>query len=453
MFGLAPPCRSLAAQTSADAFAVIKGTAIDSIRGGYLAGAVVRVNGTSRGAVTDSLGRFRIDSVTAGSHELELIHPFLDTLGMALKTPPMPFRAGTNGSIRLSIPSAKTVVAVKCGAAERVKGPAALLGTVFEVDGDTPGVGATVTLEWTDLEPVAKGFQKVAQKRTGAVQADGSFRICGLPADLSANTVAIRGSDSTSVVGVEIAPLLAVVSLFLPPTTSGVSEAHAGGGLRGRIIGRNGVAIARARVAVDGGEAAAVSTDNGGFALAGVRPGTRVVSVRALGYQPVERVVTISSLAPRTLMIVLDEFVPVLKTVRVAAIRDVALERVGFTERQRDQPTGRFFTPEFIERRNPQKLVHLLETSFELRRARTADGKDYIRAARGCLRYFLDGVRLPPASEDDVLSSPDSYINAAELGAVEVYSRDNAPGAFAASDSTGAPCTVVLIWTKFRLGF
>jgi hypothetical protein len=221
----------------------------------------------------------------------------------------------------------------------------------------------------------------------------------------------------------------------------------------GRVVGPDRAPIQQARVAVDGEEMAAVSGADGRFALGRLRSGTRIISVRALGYQPVERVVTISSFEPRTLDIVLDKFVAVLKTVRVAAIRDAGLERIGFTERQRHQPAGRFFTPEVIEIRNPQKLVHLLETALELRRGRTWDGKEYIHAARGCLRYFIDGIRLTPAVEDDVLSSPDSFINAAELGAVEVYDRSNAPGEFASFDGeTGAPCAVVVIWTKFRLG-
>jgi hypothetical protein len=441
----------LRAQTSGNTFAVINGTAVDSIRGGYLAGAAVRVNGTSHVSMTDSLGRFRIDSVTVGSHRLELIHPLLDTLGMVLKTPPISFRAGDNGSIRLSIPSGQTVVAAKCSATEREAGPAAVVGMVIEAEGDAPATGAGVSLEWTDLEPTEKGFRKVIQRRNGTVKDDGSFRICGLPADLSANAVAARRSDSTSVVGVHVGPFLSVITLFLPGRASAaVTGPRRSGVLMGTITGPDRAPIARARVAVDGEGDAAVSSDNGAFTLAGLRSGTRVVSIRALGYQPVERVVTITSLSPRTLNIQLEKFVAVLKTVRIGAIRDAALERVGFAERKRDQPTGKFFTPEDIERRNPQRLKHLLETVQGLR--------------GGCTRYFIDGVKLTSANSDPRLdlpqssptsrddSTPDSFLNPAELGAVEVYNHINAPGEYLSIEPNGRTCDIVVIWTKFRLG-
>lgn len=451
VFGVVILSRPLVAQTPSVAFATINGTAVDSIRGGYLTGAVVRINGTSRATMTDSLGRFHIDSVPPGSHQLELIHPLLDTLGMLLKTPMMPFRAGENESIRLSIPSGQTVVAAKCKPAERAQGPAALIGMVIEAEGDAPATGATVSLEWTDLEPIDKGFRKVIQRRNGTVKNDGTFRICGLPADLSANAVAARGSDSTSVVGIRVTPFLSVITLFLPGRAStAATEPPPSSVLMGTITGPDRAPIARAHVAVDGEDDAAVSSDNGTFTLAGLRSGTRVVSVRALGYQPVERVVTISSLSPRTLNIQLEKFVAVLKTVRVGAIRDAALERVGFAERKRDQPTGKFFSPEDIERRNPQRLAHLLETVQGLR--------------GGCTRYFIDGVKLSaansdarrdlpqssPTSRDD--ATPDSFLNPAELGAVEVYNYMNAPGEYLSIEPNGRTCNIVVIWTKFRLG-
>jgi hypothetical protein len=431
--------RPLSAQTPAAAFAVINGTAVDSIRGGYLTGAAVRVRGTARAGMTDSLGRFRIDSVTAGPHQLELIHPLLDTLGMVLKTPTMSFRVGDHGSIRLSIPSGATVVAAKCSAAERGHGPAAVVGMVLEADGDDPAVDANVSLSWIDLVPAEKGFLKVAQKETATVKHDGSFRICGLPVDLSANLLATRGPDSTSVVGVYVSPFLAVVTLFLPGRRSAAATTpQPTGVLIGRVLGPDRSPIQRARIAVDGEDTAAVSGADGRFVLGRLRSGTRTVSVRALGYQPVERVVAVSSFEPRTLDVTLDKFVPVLKSVRIAAVRDVGLERVGFAERKRGQPTGKFFSPEDIERRNPRKLAHLLETLSELKHA-------------GCVRYVIDGVRLPLGFKDDP-EGPDSFLNAAELGAVEVYNQINAPGEYLSLCRNGATSAVVVIWTKFRLG-
>lgn len=102
--------RSLVAQTSPGAFSVVTGTAVNSLHGGYLRDTIVRVSGTSRASSTDSLGRFRIDSVPAGSHPLELIHPLLDTLGLSVKTQPMTFKAGETALAALATPSPSTVM-------------------------------------------------------------------------------------------------------------------------------------------------------------------------------------------------------------------------------------------------------------------------------------------------------------------------------------------------------
>jgi len=61
-------------------FGVVRGLAVDSLRGGVLRGARIEIEGTQRAAVTDSAGRFTIDSVPPGTHRLFLMHPLFDTL-------------------------------------------------------------------------------------------------------------------------------------------------------------------------------------------------------------------------------------------------------------------------------------------------------------------------------------------------------------------------------------
>jgi Carboxypeptidase regulatory-like domain len=460
---------------AADKFAVIGGTVVDSIRGGYLIGAVVRVNGTSLAAMTDSLGRFRIDDVSPGSHQLELIHPLLDTLGMVLKTPSMSFKAGEIGSIRLSIPSASTVVAAKCPAAARSAGPAAAIGMVLEADTDAPAVGARVSLDWVDIEAIGKAFRRSPQKRTATVQSDGSFRICGLPEDFSANAVAYRESDSTSVVGVRFAPLLAIVTLFLPSAKGSVAvlpqpaspmnpqNAPIGGAtLTGRVVSSAGSPIAHARLAIENESRVALTRQDGGFILEGLRPGTRSVSVRALGFEPTEIVVAVTTRAPREVSVRLEKFVPVLKTVIVSATRDAALDRVGFSDRKA-AGNGRFFSPTEIDRRNPLQLNQLLESASMLRTHRSGTQSYVTGRGNGCVRYFVDGVRWAASAafrnlgtqvgmlEDESDSSPDGFISGAELAAVEVYDPLSAPAELASQSWAGQSCSIVVIWTKSKL--
>src|SRR5213078_2796219 len=64
--------------TTAKTFAVIEGVAVDSLHQDVLRGALLTVEGTSAAAMTDSLGRFRIDSIPPGTHRVEVTHAILD---------------------------------------------------------------------------------------------------------------------------------------------------------------------------------------------------------------------------------------------------------------------------------------------------------------------------------------------------------------------------------------
>jgi hypothetical protein len=326
---------------------------------------------------------------------------------------------------------------------------------VLDADADTPVAGARVSLDWIDIEKVGTNFTRSPKRRLATVQTDGSFRICGLPGDFSANALAYRDKDSTSVVGVSFSPTLAIVTLFLP-SASGPSANGAGAGsaiLKGRIIGPDGAPIPRARVAIENETQIALTDQSGVFQLGGIRPGTRDVSVRALGFQPTETVVALRSGSPREIELRLAKYIPVLNTVTVAAVRNAALERVGFSERK-SAGSGKFFSPEDLDKRNPDKLNYLLENVSGLRSVRTADGHYYITGrAGGCVQYFIDGTPwgFSAGRESDWQLSPDQFVAGGELGAVEIYDPLSAPAEYIRQAGNGQSCSVVLIWTKSKL--
>src|ERR1700693_5517179 len=68
--------------------AQIVGMVIDSLNGTYLSGAEVVIEGAKTTLFTDSLGRFRVDSLPPGTYQLGVFHPLLDTLGISLTTQP-----------------------------------------------------------------------------------------------------------------------------------------------------------------------------------------------------------------------------------------------------------------------------------------------------------------------------------------------------------------------------
>ena len=160
----------------------------------------------------------------------------------------------------------------------------------------------------------------------------------------------------------------------------------------------------------------------------------------------------VSTASERTVDITLERYVAILDAVRVNAIRDVGLQKVGFADRQK-AAFGKFFGPEEIDRRNPQRLSTLLETAPALRMGTNADGKRYVGGRNGaCVAYYVDGFRWSSTNPADLELSPDAFLSGAELGAVEVYDALSAPPEYMRFSTRGEPCAVVVVWTKFKLG-
>ncbi|HEX6575129.1 MAG TPA: carboxypeptidase-like regulatory domain-containing protein [Gemmatimonadaceae bacterium] len=427
---------------------------IDSVRGGYLRDAIVSISGTQLSASTDSLGRFHIDSIPAGMHAVRLLHPILDTLGISVTTASREFSSGSRISLILSIPSPGTIVERKCSIVDRKLGDAALAGVVVEAETESPASGAEVHVAWTDIRVDKKTIVKTPQRRAAKVRSDGSFLICGIPSDLQTGVVASRGGDSTAAVPVDFGRGIVLQTLYLPGmsalTTPGRADRRVN--VTGKVVDGNGKPIAGARVAIDADDAVTNSRADGSFDLLNVRAGSRMATARKIGLEPVEISINVSPSKANVLTVQMKNTVRVLEAVKVTALRNLGLQRVGFTERQK-WGMGKMFTPEDIERRNPLRLNYLLEAAPMLRTGATSDGKRYITGRfNGCVRYFVDGWLTTEASPLDLENLPNSYLSTAEIGAVEVYSPLSVPPQFFAMSRSGNVCSVVVIWTKFKLG-
>ena len=445
--------------------AVITGVAVDSVRGGYLRGAIVSVSGTSVSAMTDSSGRFRIDSVAPGLRHLEVMHPLLDSIALRVRSPERQLNAGDTTSFTLAIPSPTTIIGAKCTADDLTRGKAAVVGNVTDADTGSPAPGATVSVEWTEYQLSRRNMNRLPIRRAGTVRSDGTYRVCGIPDDLVTGVIAVRGADSTASVAVNFSQKLAVVSFRIPgPPVAAVPEANpqdstslqaSGRGaatLAGRVLDPSGTPLANARVAVESDDAATTTDNNGEFRLSGLRTGTRGLSVRRLGFSSKDVPVEVSAANVNNVTVTLERYVAVLDAVRVSAIRDIGLQKVGFADRQRAS-FGKFIGPEEIERRRPQRLSTLLETVPSLRMGTNAEGKRYVTGRHnGCVAYYVDGFRWSSTDPTDILMSPDGYLSGAELGAVEIYDELSAPAEFIRYSKRGEPCAVVVVWTKFKLG-
>jgi len=442
--------------------ALITGVAVDSVRGGYLRGALVGVSGTALSATTDSMGRFRIDSVPPGSRYLEVMHPILDSLSLKVRSPSRDVKAGDTTSFILSVPSPATIANAKCTAEEKQRGPSVLLGTVTEADTDNPSSGASVTVEWTDYQMTNRSLAKLPQFRTGTVKADGTYRICGIPDDLVAPVVAYRGADSTGTITVNFERKLAIASFHLPAASPATAQAakpadsvaRGSAHLAGKVLDPAGNPLANARAAIEADNTSTVTDNQGNFHLNGVRTGTRDLSVRRIGFASVDMPVDVSGATTRNVTVTMSRYVAQLDAVRISAVRDIGLQRVGFTERQKTG-AGKFIGPAEINSRNPDRLINVLETAggTALRMGTDDQGHRYVTGRHnGCVGYYVDGMRWSSTNPSDFQMSPDFFLSGGEIGAIEIYDELSAPAEFMRISSGGQPCAVVVIWTKRKLG-
>jgi hypothetical protein len=427
---------------------VIEGVALDSLHRDFLRGALITIDSVATTAFTDSVGRFRIDNVPPGSRRVRVVHAILDTIGIALQTPLLEVSAGQQLHVELSVPSIQTILSARCSEGERRVGPAAVLGTVQFAESESPAEGAKVILEFIEMRISGTTIQSIPFRRTATVAANGRFKLCGLPEDLSGSLMAVNGGDSTTSIGVHLSSRLGIVGLELPePLASGSSAPGASVAVRtgsavvtGQVLDPSGAGLARVRVAVNGDSAVTFSDAEGRFVLRNLRSGTRALSVRRLGFEPEEIAVTLRARTPAEVTVRLRQFVPTLDTVLVTARRDVELSRVGFTKRKKSG-MGYYLTPDDMARSNAHDLPGLLATAPTLR-VDYSRGHPVISGRDGCVNWWVDNVPWTGGGIED-------FVRPGEIAAIEVYAMGFTPGDFGRPKGN---CETVVIWTKLKVG-
>lgn len=453
-----------AAAAAAGATANALGTVFDSIRMRPLAGARVRVDTTGIVADVDTDGRFHIEGIPAGEHHLRIEHPLLDTLGIVLRSPNQTYGAGETKPSELATPEPAVLVGILCSAAWRARGPAALMGRVYEADSGHPATGAKVSLVWYELD-VSGGVRRMPRVREASAGADGTFRICGLPAQLDGRVQVIRGTMTSGDIPISfgedvlflrsmtIAPPAAIVEAPASPSDSGrptAAPARALGSARltGRVLNKTGAPLVGARVQLEGTTRAATTRPTGDFILDSLPPGTQTVSVRLLGYAPVEQAVDLSSREPKRITLTMDNFVPVLEAVRVNVQRERALDDVGYARRKR-MGQGYFMDEDAIQRRNSMNFSDILRGAPGIRIAQSNNGRQIIESSRdpmgGCVSVWVDGTQWQQMEPGDV----DDFVKPHELAAIEVYSPTNTPAEY--SPAGRSSCSTIVAWTNRRL--
>jgi hypothetical protein len=315
----------------------VAGTVYDSLAGAPLAGAIVTGAGAPGVALSDSAGRFALDSAEATFGELVFSHPALDSAGLADLVAAVDLSPGRAPAlVALASPSRSTVWARVCEA-PLPAGPRSgiLAGVLRDALTGAPIAGGAATVAWTGVDTT--GPRPVGVTRTFDLRADstGAFRACGVPADAELDVrVAERGASGRALVVLGRSGL-AMVDLLVarPDSASGAAAARvvATGLVRdslgrpraGALVSVSGVAGAEARTAADGT-----------FRLAGVPAGTQTFVVRAAGYRPQTRSVGLRASDPEPVEITMRRVTQLARvTVRGNAGRARLLSEVASRRR------------------------------------------------------------------------------------------------------------------------
>jgi hypothetical protein len=440
-----------------------QGVAIDSVHGEPLVGALIQLEGSGRMGITDSLGRFLVDSIKPGSYRVVVDHPLLDTLGISLVTPPMEIVVNELTRAVIAVPSSAFLVNLYCPAARRALGPGALVGRVREPDSDSAAIGARVSFVWYDPDPPGLPAQLRVTKRPPRVReatvgVDGTYRLCGLPEKYEGKLQAQR-KDGGATAEVPVAQedgLLALRSMSvaaLPAVASrdstGAVRRVARGSARvfGKVTNKNGAPVAGARVGLMGTSAATLTKANGDFVLDSLPAGTQALVVRQIGYTPTEVPVDLSSRAPARVAVKLGDFVPELSTIEVVAVREEGLQRVGFLDRKRTSAGGYFLGPDQLDKRNALRFTDVMRTVPGIR-VTEQNGQAMLAPSRGasggCVTVFVDGAKWQQLEPGDL----DTFVRPNEVAAVEVYNGTSMPAEFS---TPGQNCSSIVVWTKTRV--
>ncbi len=421
----------------------VSGVVSDSLSRRTLASAtvqLVRADGqthVARSVLSDSAGRFRLDSVAPGRYMIGFFHPILDSIGVEPPLREVYADGGKPVRVDLATPSPERLRMVVCGRHTTVDIGAVVVGIVRDARSGAPLAGATVSGQWFELSFRSDGLVRSMPRLVATTANNGWFALCNVPRGGAISLVANRGADSTDHLEVQI-PDGGFLRRELYLGASGTG----GERLRGTVaaaVGRLPLAGASIRI-INGPQTR--TDEQGAFTLAQAPLGTRMLEVRAIGYYPDRRAVDVVADAP-PVHVSLSTMKAVLDTVKVVASRLVDVNMNGFADRRRTT-AGRYFTPEDIARRQPVVTTDMFRIVPGIR----FDGpyltmRDIVD--EDCFpAVYVDGHYM----RDLMISEIDGLVTPNEVAGMEIYLPGRpAPTQF---QPTLGGCGSIVIWTKLR---
>ena len=179
---------------------VVNGVVHDSTRGAPLAGVRVFLSGTSYAAITDSAGRYRIDSVRPGAYDASLLAARLDSLLLDAPVHHVTVSAAAETNVDFAVPAPATIVGHLCPGIPYADSSAVLFGTVRDTSGRLAS-GVEVRARWQSFAKVGPGDAERLSVHSSVLEtqsvAGGRYALCGIPADTRVMLRANRGNEAS----------------------------------------------------------------------------------------------------------------------------------------------------------------------------------------------------------------------------------------------------------------
>jgi len=441
----------------------VRGEIVDSVRNRVLTGATVQLSATDNSgrilSTSSNLqGVFQIDDVPAGTYLVGFLHPFLDSLGVESSLLRLEVSTDEPIALTLATPSAATLIEARCGAPTTELPRGMFFGTVRNAGGGAITTPARVRAQYNTNRVTERGLERVPNVRIATSTAEGTFAVCGVPANTAITVRGFSGADSSGFVELPVPGnglllrdlVIGAAQRVQQRTTSGgarVTSVLTGKAtLRGVARNQTGQPVNGARVTLWGTGVEATANASGQYQFAALPEGTYTVEVRAVGFQPHRAPADLLATRENVLDLTLTPLVATVDTMRVRANRAVPLEEF---ERRRKLGFGHFLTEDDIKKKGPTYMGDIFRGLPGVVTMPGQFGRDRV-LVRGtgitgdCApAIFLNGLYVN--IEDGDL---DNIINPKDVRAIELYSRvASIPLQF----QTRNGCGSAVIWTGARM--
>ena len=283
----------------------VEGVVFDSVHARALADARVVAVGTGsqtevrREATTDSIGRYRIDSLPFGRYIVGFENALLDSLEVALSPREVTVTPGQAATLDLALPSAVKLRSAVCLGATLPPETGVIYGHVVSAETESPLAGVELAMAWRDLgldrsrcarsmasdrrppSPTSMaGTACAAYRRARGCRCRSSATSAAVPCFALVWTTRSASPRFDTFRSATLSPRASDTTGTVPPTTA-LGHGDAG---RHRSRSRRGARSAR-RIA-GGGHAPPRGgpTRRGAFTLSGLPAGTQLLVVRHIGY-------------------------------------------------------------------------------------------------------------------------------------------------------------------------